>query len=292
MIKIFFISIFLLMTAYANDITAMNGYTKEPLEKPLFPYAYTITETMAVNNYLNANLNKLDKNNKQKIKEHIYNLMSSYISEYYKKNNKIMVDKDDLIMKSLFSSAQKLNSMGANLAYYQLFQMKNTDQLKNIGFTKDFKLSLKYDLFNIEHKFWSINFPYYFMIGRIGESKINNSNTTIVKISTAGAKDKSKFGYSQATITLFVSDKKDDKVFFEHWYNAFKIPSSIKLKSIGIKNYKSQRIYNKNYLLNTEITSWSTNTNSFIVVYSGIDGTFQQNRQHFLDFLKSIANKT
>lgn len=287
------ISIIILISTitFADNINVMNGYSKEPLKKQIFTYDYVVTQTMVINNYLNANLNKLDNNIKRKIKDDIYYLISSSVSELYKNNNNIIPKKDNLIMKTLFNSAQRLNIIGTNLAYYQLFQMKSTDKLKSINFTKDLKLSLNYDLFKLEDKFWSIKFPYYFKIRKLQESEINNSNTTIIDISTGGAKDKSKFGYSNANITLFISDTKDDKDFFKFWYKAFKIPSTIKSKSIGVKNYKTQYLDIKNSLMNNEIVSWSNDNNSFVVVYSGLDGTFKENRQHFLDFLNSIANK-
>lgn len=286
------VSILILISTitFADNINVMNGYSKEPLKKQIFTYDYVVTQTMVINNYLNK-LDKLDNNTKSRIKDDIYYLISSSVSELYKNKNNIIPKKDNLIMKTLFDSAQRLKIIGTNLAYYQLFQMKDTDKLKSINFTKDLKLSLDYDLFKLEDEFWSIKFPYYFKIRKLQESEINNSNNTIIDISTGGAKDKSNFGYSNANITLFISDKKDDKEFFKFWYKAFKVPSNIKLKSIGIKNYKTQYIDIKDSLMNNEITSWSNNNNSFVAVYSGLDGTFQENRQHFLDFLNSLANK-
>ena len=288
--KTIFILIITVTVLFADNTSVMDGYSKDPLKNRVFSYDYVVTQTISINNYLNTNLNNLDKNAKRNITEDIYYLISSSISESYKQDKLIIAKKDDLILKTLFQSAQRLNVLGSNLAYYQLFQMNNTDKLQSIYFTKDLQLSLTYDLFKLEDKFWSIKFPYYFMIRKIQKSRIKNIESTIISISTGGAKDKSKLGYSQASITLFVSDKQNNKGFFEYWYKVFKVDSKIQLKPTGIKNYKTQ--YIKDKLINNEITSWSTDTNSFIAIYTGLDGTYEVNRQHFLDFLNQIKEKS
>jgi len=40
--------------------------------------------------------------------------------------------------------------------------------------------------------------------------------------------------------------------------------------------------------LHTEFASWTEKQGPFAMVYLGIDGTYQWNRPHFLDFLRAL----
>jgi hypothetical protein len=40
--------------------------------------------------------------------------------------------------------------------------------------------------------------------------------------------------------------------------------------------------------LHTEFASWTEKQGPFAVVYLGVDGTYQWNRPHFLDFLRAV----
>jgi hypothetical protein len=58
-----------------------------------------------------------------------------------------------------------------------------------------------------------------------------------------------------------------------------------------VKNLKSRHIVDETAQLHKEFTSWSDETGSFAVAYLGIEGTYQWNRQHFIDFLRVIKTR-
>jgi hypothetical protein len=68
----------------------------------------------------------------------------------------------------------------------------------------------------------------------------------------------------------------------------FDISSETKLEKLEVKALKSRSTYDEASLLHKELFFWPSEAGSFAVAYLGMDGTYQANRQHFLDFLTQI----
>lgn len=106
---------------------------------------------------------------------------------------------------------------------------------------------------------WEIRFPYYFMIDIVTEFTANNGMPTqIFSIATGAAKDNIKTGRSQSTLMFVLSPLNDIEAFKTFW-----------LTQLGIDEDDNDK-------------------GAFLVAYMGMDGAYQTNRQHFLDFMSQI----
>lgn len=156
------------------------------------------------------------------------------------------------------------------------------------------KLTLENDLYKLEalSNAWSITLPYYFMINHISDYKtINGMQTQVLSVSTGASRDKTKAGQSQGTILLVFSPSYDVEAFSKFWLKNLEIPTDAKITDLAIRNLHSQYSYDNSSLLHKEITLWQTEKGSIGVVYMGMDGTYQNNRQHFLDFLTQLKTQ-
>jgi hypothetical protein len=57
---------------------------------------------------------------------------------------------------------------------------------------------------------------------------------------------------------------------------------------LGVKKLESYYLYNEEALLHKEITFLPSSNGSLLIAYMGMEGAFQINRQHFLDFLLQV----
>lgn len=291
-----FISILILFISlpiFANEYKPQQGYSLEPLGAPVYDWAHVVADTVTFNNWLNANYLNLTREKMKGSREHLYYLISSYASDLYKKNKSILPKNHDPILETLFSWSERLGVYGASLVYNQIKneKMKPMPMLMKIHPT--FKLTFQNDLYNLESlsSSWSIKFPYYFMIGNLSDFKAaNGMQTQVLSVSTGASKDKTTAGQSQATLMILFSPSSDFEGFSKFWLRNFEMSSNSKTTNLGIKNLSSQYTYDKSSLLHKEFTFWKTEKGSMAVAYMGMDGTYQANRQHFLDFLFQLQS--
>lgn len=274
----------------------MDGYSKSPLADPVFDYAKVIVDSTAFNNWLNTNYSKLNSQTMKGPREHLFYLLSSYVSELNNKDGIILPEESDLVLSTLLSWSERLGAYGTHLFYNQIKRDKMKAMPSLMEVSKGIKISAVNDMFKIEdtNGNWSTTFPYYFMIGAINEfNATNGMETQLLTISTGAAKDKSQAGRSQSTIMFIYSPSEETKEFNDYWLTQFEIDSKIKAKPLGVKKLESVYFYNEDALLHKEITFLPSSNGSLLIAYMGMEGAFQINRQHFLDFLLQVktANK-
>lgn len=278
----------------AKEYTPQQGYSFKPLSNPVFDYAHVVVDVAKFNNWLNANYSKLNSETMKGPREHLYYLLSSYISALYKKDNVILPKEKDLILQTLFSWSERLGVYGGALVYNQI-KSEKAEPLPELMKTPDsFKLSLDNEQYNLKSKqnIWSVNFPYYFMLNNMNAFQATNGmKTQLVSISTGASKDKTKAGRSQSTLMLIYSPSNEFKSFSKYWLSQFGVPLESKTNKLEVNNLKSKSIFNKTTLLHTEVTFMSKTNGSYAVAYLGMDGAYQVNRQHYLDFLNNLINK-
>lgn len=288
--------------ANASEYKPMEGYSSNPLKNPVFDYASVIVDSTAFNNWLNSNYSKLDAQAMNGPREHLYYLLSSYVSELNKKDGLILPKEHDLVLETLFSWSEKLGVYGANLFYNKLKNKNSKPMPELMKISDGIRISTQNDMYLVGSKdaVWSTKVPYYFMIVNINEfNATNGMKTQLVSISTGAAKDNTKVGRSQSTLMFIHSPSPDMNEFSNYWLTQFEISSKTESTPLGINGLESMSIYNKQTQLHKEISFLSSPNGVFLVAYLGMDGAFQTNRQHFLDFLSNIilsetitANKT
>jgi hypothetical protein len=275
----------------------MDGYSKAPLVDPVFDYAKVIVDSTAFNNWLNTNYSKLNSQTMKGPREHLYYLLSSYVSELNNRDGIILPKENDLVLSTLLSWSGKLGAYGTHLFYNKIKNDKMQAMPPLMQVSDGIKISAINDMFKVEDKSgnWSTKFPYYFMIGALNEFNATNGlPTQLVTISTGAVKDKSSAGRSQSTLMLVYSPSKETIKFKDYWLNAFEVNSSIKAKPLGVKKLDSVYLYNEDTLLHKELTFIPSSNGSLLIAYLGMEGAYQKNRQHFLDFLAQVktANKS
>jgi hypothetical protein len=112
--------------------------------------------------------------------------------------------------------------------------------------------------------------------------------TEAVGFSTGTAPDAASPGYSQATVGLVFVHGADKAKFEEQWIGRLQIPPNARLVPIVPTKYQSRSAYDPLTRLHKELVYVPAEKGAFAVFYSGLDGTYQANRAHFLDFMRLL----
>ena len=275
--------------AQAGDQT-IAGYSKEPLRALLFDEAQIAVETMAINNWLNANIQKLTYDQMKGPREHLYYLIDSRVKQHYMSEKRVLPEKHDLILEVLFSWAEPLGVFGGSQIFNAVKAESSPPRTPGMKLPEGLSVSLAKDLLTVHSTSgWSVSFPYYFMIWNVSDFTAKGGpRTQLVALSTGAAKDKSRSGKSQATL-MFMFSSETYEPFEHYWREQLGIGAEIRAHELGVKNLSSRHIVDAQTKLHKEFTSWSNSTGSFAVAYLGIEGTYEWNRPHFLDFLCAVV---
>jgi len=277
--------------ALASEYKPLSGYSPIPLENPVFDYASVVVDTAAFNNWLNENYLNLDGKARKDTREHLYYLLSSYVSEHYKKKGYILPKTHDPVLEILFSWSERLGAYGAHVFYNKIKKASSKTMPELMKISDGVIISAQNDMYFVESAdgLWSIKFPYYFMIGTINEfTPAKGKQTQLLTISTGATKDKTEAGRSQSTLVFIHSLSKDTQEFSNFWLTNFDVSPKIVPKSLGIKALESLYTHNKEAQVHKEITFLPSTNGSLMVAYIGAEGAFQTNRQHFLDFMSHV----
>jgi hypothetical protein len=79
--------------------------------------------------------------------------------------------------------------------------------------------------------------------------------------------------------------------FAPYWTKQLGFTGDEPQQELNIRSLKSRQRYDENQNMHHEYATWSSQHGQFVVVYLGLNGTYQWNRPHFLDFLRSIHEK-
>jgi len=127
------------------------------------------------------------------------------------------------------------------------------------------------------------------MVWNIGDIDATNGlRTQLVALSTGAAKDGSPVGQSQATLMLIFSPGADTKRFVASWHAQLGVSEASEQKQLPVRHLRSLYRFDSQSKLHTEFASWSEKQGPFAVAYLGMDGAYQWNRQHFVDFLNAL----
>ena len=268
-------------------------YSNETLTNPIFNAAEVAVRTAQFNNWLNQNHSKITAERLPQLREHLFYLIDSHVKNSFLKNATIS-PKEDLVMSMLFSWAEKLQVYGGNQIYNATKTKKTPEVASIFPAPEAYSIKLNDWHFSITPKTgnWLFKVPFYFMPLSLQEfTAANGQETQFVMVSTGVARHNQGTGYSQATLALMYTPENDKEQFQEFWKKTWNISGSALEKNIRGTGLKSYSIFDDKTKIHVEYTEVPTSNGSLAVVYSGIDGTFQHNRQHFIDFLNTIEVK-
>jgi hypothetical protein len=211
-----------------------GGYSVAPLRDPLFDEAQVVVETMAINNWLNANIQKLTQEQMKGPREHLYYLIDSRVKQIYASEKRILPQKNDPILEILFSWSEHLGVYGGAYAFNAVKAPSSAPKTAGIKLPEGMTLNLTDDVFTLRSAFgWSITFPYYFMIWNVGDFIAKGGpRTQLVALSTGAARDESLTGYSQATLMFFYSPEEHGTVD-KYWRESLGIGADVKPRALG-----------------------------------------------------------
>jgi hypothetical protein len=274
-----------------NAIAEVTGYSDEPFQKPVFDSTRVLVEYVSINNWLNENYNRLSPQQTQGVRERLHALIDSQVKEIYARDKTILPKKPDPVLASLFSWVGRMGVYGADETYRAV---RGTDPMMPPSGPRPpdgLAVSMKGDLLKITSAAggWVASVPYHFFIYRLSNATgADGNHVEAALVSTGSAPDSASPGYSQATIAiLFTPGVKIDS-FTKTWLERFNISASIPASKIALTSFESRTSYDASTRLHREAVVLSSSKGLFFVYYSGLDGTYQWNRPHFINFLASL----
>jgi len=284
---------FCISTASASEVP-QKGYSTNTLKEPLFDSAQVALESVRINNWLNSNYSKMSYEQMKGPREHLYYLIDSHVKNYYLAEKAILPKEHDVILEQLFLWSERLGVYGGSKVYNAIKSPKSTALPSFMKLPEHVSISMDNDLLNISEdaEGWSVTIPYYFMIWGVNDFEATNGERTqLIAISTGASKDKSEIGRSHATLMLLYSPGDDISAFRKYWTQQIGIGKDAEKKSLGVENRHSYYSYDPALILHKELVVWKEAGGTYAVAYLGNDGTYQWNRHHFIDFLRSLKTK-
>ncbi len=270
---------------------AMQDYSDKPLREPVFDFASTLTESVRLNNWLLANRESLAPERVQGIRERLHALIDARIKHIYQERQQILPAQPDAILPILFSWTGILGVYGAEQAYSAV-RGGYPGTLSGAKPTPSgFKFTREGDMVKLESTAgdWAARFPYYFFVFGLGESAgWTGTWSQGVAISMGTAKIKDAPGYSQATLLIAHTRGVDPALFQTYWRDQFGISATAVREKLGASQIESQRAFDPAAGMHKEVVFLKNANGQIALAYSGLDGTYQWNRPHFLDFVRTF----
>lgn len=220
----------------------------------------------------------------QRARERIY----TYISELAKRYAGAFPVKGDSAAIALFRSAAALRVAGAERV---LASLDPSTTPNSVPIPQGLNLSFQPPLFTIasDDSTWAVCFPYYFMPAPAGRQTPNNGVVTEVAVlSTLVAADSGQVGSSQATILIAAAPVADSATHAALWLRQLAVtPAQAPAASMVGQWFRSppgepmERLAVIRRLPRRVV----------IAAYIGLPGTFESNRPHFIDLLRTLAPK-
>jgi hypothetical protein len=276
------------------DAVIQGGYSTKPLERAVFDPARVAVETTVFNNWLNANYASLTSETMKGPREHLYYLIDSWAKMLYLRDHFVLPPTPDGVLQILFSWSERLGVFGGRLVHSAVKSPEFPDAPAVMPVPAGFKLALQNDMLVLssESGHWSVAVPYYFMLWNIAEFEATGGpRTQLVALSTGAAVHEGQDGHSQATLILLFGPGAAPASVGPYWTKQLGFTGDEPQVELGVRSLKSRQRYDKSENMHHEYTTWGSRHGEFVVAYLGINGTYQWNRPHFLDFLRSIQER-
>jgi len=269
-----------------------GGYSTQPLERSVFSVEETAVRMTFLNEWLIHNHSTLDPDSSCGPREHLYYLIDTWVKHLYASEQVVLPRSHDLVLEILFSWSERLGAYGGNLVYNEVKRDDQPELLPLMPMPDGFDLSLRDDMFVVAAKDWTFTVPYYFMIWHVADFEaVDGPRTQMVALSTGAASHKGQEGYSQATLALLFGPGAEGPEFTRYWMNLYGFTGEEPESIAPGQPRRTRKLFDEDRNLRFEYATWKSPKGQFLVVYSGIEGTYQWNRPHFLDFLRSIHER-
>lgn len=266
-------------------------YAEEPYKASAIDSAQALVEAVGINNWLNANYTRMSPDQVQGAREHLHALVDARVKELYARDGVLLPKKPDPILAMLYAWAGRLGVFGADAVYpalkgsYVVVPPRGPQPPKGLAIT----LAGDHLVISSSAGQWQASVPFHFFVFVLSSASVPDSgHTEAAAISTGSAPDIARPGYSQATLALFFMQGADIKSFETDWAERLQIPLESEQTPVGQTKFISRRAFDASTRLHKEVVFIPSRKGSFAVLYSGLDGTYQTNRPHFLSFLQAL----
>lgn len=276
----------------ASTTTWALDFTSDPLKTEAIAPTKAMVEAVQFNNWLRENVHRMNQGQSKVAREHLHALVDSRIKEIYKKESVILKKEQDPLLPVLYSWASRLGVYGADNVYGAVRGSFPVVPPPGPTPPRGLHIDMRADqLVVTSMSGWSLIVPYYFFVFAMNVVDTPESRTEAIAIATGTASDIAPPGYSQATLLLIFERKANKDSFEATWLNRLDIAASEALMPIfpSSSRFLSRRAFDSVSRLHKEILFVHSSAGSYALAYSGLDGTYQVNRPHFLDALRMIS---
>ncbi len=242
--------------------------------------------------WVDSNATRLSEEELQVARERIYLLIGSVARAYHAESGRSFPARDTLELAELFDYATRLGLQGSGLVARALAPATKGSP-SPIGASGKLTLSFDAPAFTLRsERGWSVRFPYYFMISHAETTTPKNDvETDVAMLSTLYGKHRERRGGSQATLLIAAASPADadgaDR-FVRFWLDELHITDKDALPDTLVRDSRHYRQYDTADAMDKEIVTLQRGPVVMVVEYIGVPGTFEANREDFLDVLRGL----
>jgi hypothetical protein len=225
-------------------------------------------------------------------REHLYFLVGSAARAQFRATGRLFPPRDTLGLAEMLDEGTRLGLLGAGLVARVLIGAGAAEHLAPpVLPAAPFRLSFSAPEYTLHSAHgWSVRFPYYFMIGGLQVSTPSNGvETETIMLSTAFADHRGLPGHSQATLLLLGAMPRDTSAFYAFWLNAFQLGASERVSKTLLPGGTTYRGFDTAQSMNKELVTLTRGRMAFVLVYSGLPGTFEMNRADARAVFESLS---
>jgi len=242
--------------------------------------------------WLRTNVASLSPDQLQGPREHLYFLVGSAARAQFRATGRLFPARDTLGLAEMLDAGTRLGLLGAGLVARTLISAGEAEHLAPAVLpVAPLRLSFDAPEYTLHSAHgWSLRFPYYFMIGGLQVSMPNNGvETETIMLSTLFADHHGMPGRSQATLLLLGAMPPDTSAFYAFWLNAFQLGAADRVSKTLLPGGTTYRGFDKARSMNKELVTLTRGRLAFVLVYSGLPGTFEKNRADARAVFESLS---
>jgi hypothetical protein len=275
----------------APGAAAGQNFSSAPLSAPAaMPSDSLLSTPQAFLDWLRTHDSSAFSSHEQEIREHLYALIGEIARRRFALTHTIDLPMGDSTLAQLFTWADRFGVPGAGDVARAINPQGTGSVTPDPG--NGFQLSFSGPGFSLatDHGKWMVRFPYFFMIGPTTRQHLaNGMDNDVVTLSTlTAANSPPTGGASQATILILSGQTPDLPAYVAFWLRQLQISPADTTANPVPQATRSYRHFDASSQLWTELVALRIPSGSLVVVYVGLDGTYQANRPHFLDLLTSL----
>lgn len=230
----------------------------------------------------------LDHGEREPLREQIYAIVTDVVRRQYASTGSAGVPSPDSTLASLFVEADRYGVVNASPIAHELGIHSRPLSTP----AQEFALELTGDRFTLSSTLgrWRVRFPWYFMLWDAERVEQERTDTfDVVSLSTlTAANTPAVGGASQATILIVSGETDSIAAFTKRWLLTFGLyPSDSAPKAVP-RALATYARFDRPRHMRMEVSVFKIPSGSLMVGYFGLEGTFEANRQAYLDLLGTL----